>query len=79
MRVLVFGPVQKQKYFVKMLYLNSSMYGLNAYKRLEVDYPSDTQIVKQPDANLSNYNTSLSRTVLHDENRYSDRRHADSP
>lgn len=55
-----------------MLYLNSSMYGINAYKRLEVDYPSDTQIVKQPDANLSNYNTSLSRTVLHDENRYSD-------
>jgi hypothetical protein len=48
------------------------MYGTNVYKRLDVDYPTDAPITKQPDANLSNYNTQLSRTVLHDENRYSD-------
>ena len=50
------------------------MYGTNTYTRLDVEYPSDSSStsVKQPDANLSNYNTQLSRTVLHDENRYSD-------
>lgn len=49
------------------------MYGANPYKRVEVEYPSDaSQTARQTDANLSNYNTQLSRTVLHDENRYSD-------
>ena len=53
------------------------MYGTNTYRRLDVDYPSDSQYdapssAKHPDANLSNYNTQLSRTILHDENRYGD-------
>ncbi len=49
------------------------MYGTNTYTRLDIEFPNDAQqIAKQTDANLSNYNTQLSRTVLHDENRYSD-------
>ena len=48
------------------------MYGTTSYKRLDVEYPHDTQQTKHPDANLSNYNTQLSRTVLHDENLYGD-------
>ena len=49
------------------------MVATTSYKRLDVEYANDnTHISKQPDANLSNFNTQLSRTVLHDENRYSD-------
>jgi len=48
------------------------MYGTNTYTRLDVDYPGEASHARSPDANLSNFNTQLSRTIIHDENRYSD-------